>query len=146
MLPSPLPGSSLFELNRVLAKEWHPTKNGSLTPKDVSLASNKKIWWMCDKGHEWETSVNNRSKDRGCPYCAGVMVCNDNCLQTLNPKLARQWHPTKNGSLTPRDVTPGSEKKIWWRCENNHEWQSIVYNRGKGVGCPLLCRQSSLQR
>lgn len=54
-----------------LAKEWHPTKNGSLTPRDVTPGSGKKVWWICGKGHEWEATVNNRSRGRGCPYCAG---------------------------------------------------------------------------
>ena len=31
-------------------------------------------------------------------------------LARLKPILASQWHPTKNGDLTPEDVTPGSKK------------------------------------
>ena len=88
--------------------------------------------------HEWEARINNRISGTGCPYCAGKAVCIDNCLQTKNPKLARQWHPTKNGKLTPRDVTPGSNKKVWWLCSHNHEWQAYVYHRNKGSGCYFL--------
>lgn len=36
----------------------------------------------------------------------------DNCLAVVNPKLAAEWHPTKNGSLTPDMVTKGSNKKV----------------------------------
>ena len=43
--------------NPDLAKQWHPTKNGTLTPADVTLHSGKKVWWMYDKGHEWQTTV-----------------------------------------------------------------------------------------
>ena len=118
-----------------LSKEWHPTKNGNLTPKDVAPYSRKKAWWICEKNHEWETKIISRIVGTGCPYCAGKAVCKDNCLQTKNPKLSRQWHPTKNGNLTPRDVTPGSSKKVWWLCSNNHEWQASVYNRNNGSGC-----------
>jgi len=32
-------------------------------------------------------------------------------LQKINPKLAKQWHPVKNGNLTPKDVLPYSQKK-----------------------------------
>jgi len=35
-------------------------------------------------------------------------------LKTINPKLAEEWHPTKNGNLTPKDVLPKSGKKVWW--------------------------------
>jgi len=72
MLPSPIPGSSLFDINELLAKEWHPSKNGNLTPKDVSPSSEKKVWWVCKKGHEWKAMVGNRHKLwAGCPYCSG---------------------------------------------------------------------------
>ena len=54
-----------------LAKEWHPTKNGDLKPIQVSFGSNKKVWWLCECGHEWEVTVNSRtSKDSSCPKCS----------------------------------------------------------------------------
>ena len=40
-----------------IAKEWHPTKNGDLTVDNVTPKSNKKVWWICSKGHEYESSV-----------------------------------------------------------------------------------------
>ena len=60
----------LATLNPELAKEWHPTKNGKLTPFDVSIGSNKKVWWKCDKGddHVWKVSVNSRNNS-DCPFC-----------------------------------------------------------------------------
>jgi positive regulator of sigma E activity len=136
MLPSPFPGLSLLELNPDLAKEWHPTKNGSLTPSDVTLHSKKKVWWKCNKNHEWQAVVDSRSIGRSCPYCSGKAVCDDNCLSTLNPDLAKQWHPTKNGSLTPSDVTLHSSKKVWWICGKGHEWEVLVSSRSAGDGCP----------
>jgi hypothetical protein len=44
-----------------LAKEWYPTKNGSLTSADFTPGSNKKVWWICTKGHEWLARVNDRN-------------------------------------------------------------------------------------
>ena len=134
--------NSLATNNLKLASEWHPDKNGKLTPNDVTPFSNKKVWWKCDKGHEWQASINNRSKNRGCPYCSNKKVCNDNCLATINPKLALEWHPDKNEELTPYDVVPGSHKKVWWKCDKGHEWQSTVLSRNSGSNCPYCCNQS----
>lgn len=53
-----------------LAKEWHLTKNKDLTPQDVSTFSNKKVWWYCFSGHEWDALVNCRVKGVDCPYCS----------------------------------------------------------------------------
>ena len=52
------------------------------------------------------------------------------------PHLSQEWHPTKNGELFPRDVTPGSAKKVWWICANGHEWEAVVARRKKGGTCP----------
>jgi len=111
-------------------QEWN------LTPNNVTSGSGKKVWWKCEKGHEWDAIIGNRAKGRGCPYCAGKLVYEDNCLQTLKPDIAKQWHPTKNGNLTPKDVTIKSDKKVWWLCEKGHKWDAKIGNRTNGTGCP----------
>lgn len=58
-------------------------------------------------------------------------------LKVINPKLAKEWHPTKNGTLTPKDVTPKSGKKVWWLCEKKHEWKAQISMRAYGTGCPI---------
>jgi len=131
----------LQTLNPSLAKEWNPTKNGNLTPKDVTVGSNKKLWWQCSKGHEWEATVFTRSQEHGCPYCFGKKASDENCLQTLNPSLAEEWHPTKNGNLTPRKVRPYSAIKAWWQCSKGHEWDAAIASRSQGNGCPVCHRQ-----
>ena len=120
-----------------VAAEWHPTKNGTLTAADVSYASNKRIWWHCKSGHEWDARIESRSRGNGCPYCAGRYVTDDNRLSLKASKLIQEWHPTKNGNLTPADVAVASNKRVWWHCENGHEWESLVNSRtDQGQGCP----------
>jgi len=135
----------LSTVNPELAKEWHPTKNGNLHPSDVTPFSTKIVWWRCKlkKEHEWDASVHNRAGGNGCPYCSGKRVCEDNCLLTINPEIAKEWHPTKNGKLQPSDVTYGSEKRVWWRCKlkKEHEWCAVVHSRTGGKGCPY-CKKS----
>jgi hypothetical protein len=38
-------------------------------------------------------------------------------LAADSPHLAREWHPEKNGQLRPHEVTPGSGRRVWWKCE-----------------------------
>lgn len=128
--------NDLATVNPKLASEWHPTKNGDISPKDVLPNSNKKIWWLCKKGHEWEVSVNTRNGGNNCPYCANQIVLKGyNDLETTNPRLAKEWHPTKNGEKKPSDFVAGSNKKAWWICENGHEWEAQINSRNKGAGC-----------
>jgi very-short-patch-repair endonuclease len=128
----------LAKLNPNLAKDWHPTKNGNLTPFDITENSAKKVWWKCDKAkdHEWLASPNGRINS-GCPMCSSLYATKSNCLATLNPKLAKEWHPTKNGDLTPNDVTLYSNKKVWWKCTNgdDHEWLAVIATRNV-TACP----------
>lgn len=138
-LPAPLPGTSFQDLHEKKALEWHPTKNGQLKPTDVTPgASRKAVWWICKKGHEWQAGIAQRSSGSGCPYCSGHKVCKDNSLATIKPELVKEWHPTKNGRLTPEHVTPGSSsKKVWWLCEKGHEWETKPLARLYGQGCPF---------
>lgn len=136
---------SLNETHPELVKEWHPTKNGDLTPQDVSYGSTKKVWWMCDKGHEWEAVVNNRSRGSGCPYCKynnhKRPIVGETDLATTHPKLTKEWHPMRNGKLTPQDVSFGSGKKVWWLCDYSHEWEAVVNKRSRGSGCPYCFKE-----
>ncbi len=65
-------------------------------------------------------------------------IIREHSLMYLYPKIAIEWHPFKNGKLTPNDILPGSRKKIWWRCLKNidHKWQqSCNYRINDDVGC-----------
>lgn len=128
--------NDLVTVNPKLASEWHPTKNKNLTPMDVTRGCDKKVWWQCEKGHEWEAVISTRTTGNNCPYCANQKVLKGyNDLATLNPKLALEWHPVKNGELTPSDVMSGSNKKAWWICEKGHEWEAVISSRNGGCGC-----------
>ncbi|MFL2739272.1 MAG: zinc-ribbon domain-containing protein, partial [bacterium] len=38
-----------------ISSEWHQTKNGDLKPSEVTYSSNKKVWWLCPKGHSYDS-------------------------------------------------------------------------------------------
>ncbi|MBR4117488.1 MAG: zinc-ribbon domain-containing protein, partial [Methanocorpusculum sp.] len=139
--------NDLATTNPNLVKEWHPTKNGSITPYNVTKCSNKKVWWTCDKGHEWEAKISRRTSGDNCPYCSSRKVLKGyNDLATLNPELAKEWHPTKNGDFKPSDITSGSDKKVWWKCKVcGHEWQAVIGSRNRGRGCPECAKEKRKQ-
>lgn len=126
-----------------IIREWHHNKNNDLTPYEVPLQSNKKVWWVCEKGHEWEAVIYSRTgkKKLGCPDCSRSRISINNCLETNNPELASEWHPTKNGDLIPSKVGEFSMNKVWWLGSCGHEWKAIINNRSRGRGCPY-CNES----
>lgn len=105
----------------LVARQWHPEKNDSLTPEHIAPAS-------------------RTQRNGGCPYCANTKVLPGfNDLATKYPRVAAEWHPTKNAPLTPDQVLPGSRRKVWWQCKNGHTWQAVIYSRtgNQNSGCPF---------
>jgi superfamily II DNA or RNA helicase len=133
--------NSLANLYPEISKEWHPTKNGTLTPHQVVAGSGKNVWWKCPNGpdHEWEGRIAHRGSGSGCPFCRGLKSSVTNSLANRYPEIAKEWHPTKNGTLTPDQVVAGSQKKAWWKCSHgsDHQWEAIIYSRVRGNGCPF---------
>lgn len=129
-----------------LTKQWHPTKNGSLKPTQVVAKSERRVWWRCDQGHEWIASISSRVSGRGCPICSNrIIVPGENDLASVNPGLAEQWCHDKNGTLTPQQVSPFSNKKVWWRCARGHEWQAQISSRTfSKSGCPYCSNKKVL--
>lgn len=262
--------------NPELCKEWDYEKN-ILNPSDVTKYSNKKIWWICEKGHSWKTTVSNRSYGKGCPHCRNigtsiaeqflyfaikqkfknvtnrekisgyeyditvedikllieydgyyyheilddksertlqkienahnedycflrvvekedaadiVMVDNEimykpkgkindlvrifeliidyinasyslhickelpsdieqkarenaakerfeNSLAVKRPDIAFEWNTKRNGKLSPTQFTVNSNEKVWWKCNNAHEWPAVIGSRTRyNLCCP----------
>jgi len=128
-----------------LAKQWHPTKNGDLTPYDVTCGSGKNVWWQCSKNpkHEWNTDIDSRVyNNNGCPYCCGQLPSDDYNLLFYYPELCDEWDYIKN-KKNPEEYTPKSGQKVWWKCKKcNYEWESHIWSRtGLNCGCPA-CNKS----
>ena len=123
-----------------LLKEWDYEKNDKLEikPQNVKKNTDKKVWWRCEKGHEYQSSIVNRTKSNGtcCPYCLGNKVLKGfNDMATTNPELLKEWDYSKN-TIKSDEVTKGTHKKIWWICNNNHSYKATIPARRTGTGCP----------
>ena len=61
--------SVLFDIAPSLVKEWHPSANDNLTPRNVKINYAKKVWWLCRDGHKWQATIKCRLKRNDCPIC-----------------------------------------------------------------------------
>ena len=130
--------NDLLSVNSMLALQWNYKKNVGVLPSDVAVNSNKKYWWICEKGHEWEANVNSRNRGNGCPVCSNRIILKGyNDLASQNPELADEWNYEKN-TKSPEEVCYKSNDRYWWKCKICHnEWQTSLYDRYKGTGCPF---------
>lgn len=131
-------GRSLALLKPELSKEWDYQKNEILNPYDVTAYSSKRAWWLCDNGHSYSSVISGRSNGRGCPYCTNKIINDCNCIATLSPNLVKEWNFKENNKLgiTPYNTSLGSHKMASWICPHNHQYESIIKDRGRGHGCP----------
>jgi len=143
---APHPKLTLADFPSVV-REWHPTMNGDAKPERIASGATRKCWWICENGpaHVWAASPNARIRIvyrahrrqvviRGCPACAGKQASMTNSLAALYPEIASQWHPSKNGDVTPDKVVARSNKRYWWICLKgpDHEWVATPNNRVSG--------------
>ena len=124
-----------------LAHQLIDGKNGGILATHVSKGSNKKLWWKCDMGHEYESTVAHRTSDgRGCPYCCNQKIMRGfNDLFSLFPHLEIEWDFEKN-TISPYELSYGSGCKVWWKCENEHSWKdTVAHGTFDERGC-VLCK------
>ncbi len=124
----------LATVNPELAKQLVDQSLG----EKLTSRSHKKVLWTCGR-HEWSVSVANRAKGNGCPYCSGHRICKDNCLATVNPRLASEL---VDQSLANK-LTASSNKKVLWQCGKGHQWEALVGHRSNGTNCPK-CASSKM--
>ena len=68
-----------------------------------------------------------------------------NDLASRFPELVSQWDTEKNDALTPQQVTPYANRKVWWRCPKGHVYQATVFSRTmNGSGCPYCAGKKVL--
>lgn len=136
--------NDLATTNPELLSEWDYEKN-SISPDEITAGAEKMIWWICTKGHSYQSLVYNRKKGAGCPYCDGKKVLvGYNDLATTNPEITKEWDYEKNGDLKPTDITAGSHKKVHWKCQYGHEWIVSAKERNMGQNCPYCSNKRVL--
>lgn len=132
-----------------LLQEWDYEKN-SITPSEISPKNNKKVWWKCHLGHEWDAVIGSRTSVRpsGCPFCSippkrilvGFNDFETWCLNNRKGQLLTEWNTERNTAFSPKDISYGCGRRVWWRCQRGHEWCVSPSNRVRGSGCPICSR------
>jgi rubredoxin len=125
------------DLQPELSQQWHPTRNGKLSPDKVVWNSRRSIWWLSECcGHEWEETPLARDKYKRlrCPACRSIL----GSLAWKDPGLAMEWSPTNPESVW--HVRPGSRKAYdpLWVCavDQAHTWTASLVSRSSGSECP----------
>jgi len=147
-LPGPPEGETLADIYPDIAAEWDDEENNPFTPDLFSPGSDQKFAWICTKGHRWQAVIKNRTLAKsGCPECALAAhsevtrlarTNKHNSLAARHPEVAAFWDYDRNQEYSPKTIASGSNRRIWWRCENGHpSYLKSVAERIRTAGCPL---------
>lgn len=135
--------NDLFTLCPHLKQEWNYNRNIDIDPHTLHRSSNKRVWWKCDKGHEWETTISHRTDRKNatdCPFCTKQKVIPGvNDLASQRPDIAEEWNYAANAPLLPTQVMVKSGKRVHWQCKEGHQWQTAISHRTTGekpTNCP----------
>lgn len=66
----------------------------------------------------------------------------ENNLAVTHPDIAAQW--SDRNPVSPFECTAGSHFNALWVCDKGHEYDSIIYRRTKGNGCPYCSNRKVL--
>lgn len=147
------PKKPLQEHNPTAASQWHPTKNGTITPQDVGVGSKYNAWWVCPEGHTHQAPVfqkaragepgSHRPYSNGCPTCHKIRRSlgwgpGKNCLAARKPEVAEDWHP--DNKLRSDEVGWSSQAVAKWRCKTcKHVWEASIFSRCWPSRAELSC-------
>ena len=109
-------------------------------PSTVTQGSHGDVNWRCSSGHKWNAKVSSRGQGHGCPICSGNQILvGFNDLATTHLEIAKEAD-----GWDPRTVSKGSTKKMKWKCEQDHHWETPVFTRTDGSGCPVCAGKQIL--
>jgi glutaredoxin len=115
-----------------LVLEWDRENNTGLTLEAIRVNATHAAHWICqtDNRHRWEARVRNRAIDgNGCPYCSGRKTLREESFGFLYPDIAAQLNAAKNPTIDQFQLSPGSNKIVWWKCAQGHETRSSIASR-----------------
>ncbi len=138
---------SLGDLFPELLKEWDYELNMGLDPYKLTTRNSRKVNWVCEYGHKWQTSISARTRVNrtGCPYCSGrLAICGETDFETLNPILMREWDYEYNNKnkIFACELTKCNPTKVGWICPIcDYHYVATVSHRVNGTACPKCANQ-----
>ena len=110
-------------------------------PSTVSSGTHIEMPWICISGHSFTSRVDQRTRGRGCPICAGKKVLPGfNDLASQKPEIAAQAY-----GWDPATVFKNSGKKFEWICNEGHVWECAVSERTNEKQC-VVCNGKRVQK
>ena len=133
-----------------LMVQWDFKKN-TISPDRVLAHAVTEYWWKCPMcGKPEKSTPSKKYETKVCWDCRSKLggmnrrkseVNRKGSFGNQHPHLAKEWHPTLNGDITPYDITSGCSDYFYWQCKYGHVFHTSPSERvRRHAGCPT-CRK-----
>ena len=128
------------------AWDWEKNNAEQIYPEKYASGSRQKAWWICKKGHSYQSRIAHKKEGHMCPYCSGrLAIPGETDLATLYPSIAAEWDYELNYLQIPSTIKPKCNDSAWWICPKGHKYQAAIVNRvTEGSGCPYCSNKKVL--
>lgn len=144
--------NDIISIAPLVAAEWHPTKNKGFLLKDLMVSDKRKMWWVCQKGHEWRVPPRSRCIVKSnCPECSAHnyrSAAEDEILQFLEGHGLKVTTNNRKALGGKREIDLYIEylhvgieyNGVFWHDENHKkkDYHLDKFQRAKKAGITLL--------
>ena len=114
----------------LLKIEFFEDLNPGIKFEQLSKSTRETIKWKCEHGHEWESKVSTRLRNKKnrdditmCPVCYNKSRRSDD-LSFLNKFFDKE----KNEYESIDYYTKRGNDEIWWACKRGHSYKKTLNN------------------
>lgn len=126
-----------YSINNI--KKYLSLHNMEFEVMNEEYTDKKNIFLKCRSegcNKVFKTDMSSIYRNRGCPFCAGKMVNENNSFQLNYPELCKEWDYNKN-EIDISKITVNTSKKAWWICKKcNTSYCCYIRSRTKATTCP----------
>ena len=105
-----------------LLKEWNAELNKDIDINTILFSSHKKVYWICQKGHTYSASLNNRTKKNGGSKCR---QCSYDLLRIHDKDVLNSLRETYNPKINTTSIGDENEKFITSLLLNTNIYKNV---------------------
>jgi len=129
----------------IFIKQFNHKKN-KFSINELLLTDTRKVWWICEKKHEWYVApisrlrsgkkfLNSKKKFSDCRICS--LIDAHKIPENVNKFFNQSLNPT----IKLQELSQTSKVKIKWQCPKNpkHIWLAQYNSRALGINKNRSC-------
>ncbi len=108
---------------------------------NIYINNETKLKWLCKEGHAWGAIPNSIKRGTWCNVCSSLNT-GQKLLKYTIEDMQIIANLRKGKCLSEKYF--GAFRKLWWQCNEEHQWEAIPSNIKRGWWCPYCAKRVKL--